>query len=613
MLISLMLQGCAKESSSEGGDDAKVEIVNVRFAFSMIPQRSQKATTRMDSAIVNPTALENGLEDARMLCFNSMPTSSSKKIGEMIEFKNLEDEIISSDTISGENTGTEVSEFRQVGVPVGTSHFGFYGNAPGATSTHEDRMKNGIIEVVGLSKSTYQGNSGIRFKPVQICSSVADFGGSAAGAKLLALLNELMAVTSTEAAPNDRWETVEDMYLNEAYQRMIELKTLSSQHVALMLAKVYMVVSQTPEGEPGRQLADAIKAKIASVCATAPTPKSLMVDLKKEYQDFPNDIHLPMGAARIAWDDTQKKFFVPPVQAYGKQMDIMSMNDYCYPMNLQYQVLSDIVASNTEVVLPVIEEGSTLPDQWQKLIDELYSGASKVVQPNTKSVAMKQQVNYAVGKLALKTRIATSDNMYDAKGKLVDVSKGFTLKGYIIGGQREVDYNFQPVEGSPEYAIYDIGLNGGPQHVQRHYYTEENFVLGLGTSPDKIIQVALELVNDGDDFQGADGVIVHGATFYLVANLSPKEGQNYTSGSIDQVFCRDRATTVTLTIEGGYPDTDGDGKPDPGLDEYGRVRPLKGLATATYGLPRLDIPKPTIGLSVNLSWEEGLWYDDIIL
>ena len=602
------LGSCSSEDAASSTEAAKLETVNVRFVFSMLPHHSQKAKTRMGDDVVNPSGIGEGIDNARLLCYNGTPTATSTKIGEMIEFKNLEDDVISS-----EGTSSEVSEFRQVGVPVGTTHFGFYGNATGASNTHEDRMKYGVIEVDGLSKSSYNGNSGIRFKPVRICTSEADFGGSAAGAKLLALLNELMAVTSAEAAPNDRWETVEEMNLNEAYQRMIELKTLSSQHVALMLAKVYMVVSQTPEGEPGRQLADAIKAKIASVCATAPTPKSLMVDLKKEYQDFPNDIHLPMGAARIAWDDTQKKFFVPPVQAYGKQMDIMSMNDYCYPMNLQYQVLSDIVASNTEVVLPVIEEGSTLPDQWQKLIDELYSGASKVVQPNTKSVAMKQQVNYAVGKLALKTRIATSDNMYDANGKLVDVSKGFTLKGYIIGGQREVDYNFQPVEGSPEYAIYDIGLNGGPQHVQRHYYTEENFVLGLGTSPDKIIQVALELVNDGDDFQGADGVIVHGATFYLVANLSPKEGQNYTSGSIDQVFCRDRATTVTLTIEGGYPDTDGDGKPDPGLDEYGRVRPLKGLATATYGLPRLDIPKPTVGLSVNLNWEEGLWYDDIIL
>jgi hypothetical protein len=498
-------------------------------------------------------------------------------------------------------------------VPVGTTHFGFYGKAPAASSTHEDRMKNGIIEVVGLSKSSYQGNSGIRFKPVQICKSAADFGGSAAGAKLLDLLNELMAVTSTEAAPNDRWETVEEINLNEAYQRMIELKTLSSQHVALMLAKVYKVVSQTPEGVPGRQLADAIKSKIASVCTTAPTPTSTMVDLQEEYQNFPTDIHLPMGAARITWDDAQKKFIVPDVQAYGKQFDIASMNDYCYPMNLQYQVLSDILASDTEVALPAIEGGSTLSEQWKELIDDLYSGASTVVQNSTKSVAMKQQVNYAVGKLALKTRIASSDNMYDAKGKLVDVTNGFTLKGYIIGGQREVDYNFQPVAGSKEFAIYDTGLNGGPQEVKRHDFTKENFVLGLGTSADKDIQIALELVNNGDDFQGADGVIVHGATFYLVANLAPKEGTNYTSGSLDQVFSRDKATTVTLTIEGGYPDTDGDGKPDTGLDDYGRPNPLKGLATATYGLPSLEIPKPTVGLSVNLNWEEGLWYDEIIL
>ena len=614
LVMSLMLLGCAKDGAggADGGDQ-QVEVVNVRFAFSMIPQHSHRAATRMDSAIVNPTALADGLEDARMLCFNGMPTSSSKKIGEMIEFKNLEDEIISSDTVSGETSGTEVSEFRQVGVPVGTTHFGFYGKAPAASSTHEDRMKNGIIEVVGLSKSSYQGNSGIRFKPVQICKSAADFGGSAAGAKLLDLLNELMAVTSTEAAPNDRWETAGEMNLNEAYQRMIELKTLSSQHVALMLAKVYLVVSQAPEGEPGRQLADAIKAKIASVCNTAPTLTSTMVDLKEEYQNFPSDIHLPMGAARITWDDTQKKFIVPDVQAYGKQLDIASMNDYCYPMNLQYQVLSDILASDTEVAMPAIEGGETLSEQWQDLIDNLYSGASTVVQQNTKSVAMKQQVNYAVGKLALKTRIASSDNMYDAKGKLVNVSNGFTLKGYIIGGQREVDYNFQPVAGSKEFAIYDTSLNGGPQEVKRHYYTKENFVLGLGTAADKDILIALELVNNGDDFQGADGVIVHGATFYLVANLVPHEGLNYSSGSIDQVFSRDKATTVTLTIEGGYPDTDGDGKPDPGVDEYGRVRPLKGLATATYGLPNLEIPKPTVGLSVNLSWEDGLWYEEIIL
>ena len=152
LVMSLMLLGCAKDGKDgAGGGDQQVEVVNVRFAFSMFSQHSHRAATRMDSAIVNPTALADGLEDARMLCFNGMPTSSSKKIGEMIEFKNLEDEIISSDTVSGETSGTEVSEFRQVGVPVGTTHFGFYGKAPAASSTHEDRMNNGIIEAPAAS------------------------------------------------------------------------------------------------------------------------------------------------------------------------------------------------------------------------------------------------------------------------------------------------------------------------------------------------------------------------------------------------------------------------------------------------------------------------------
>ncbi len=611
-MMSLLLLGCSREDGGGGDNGTKVEVVNVRFVFSMTPQRAHKATTRMDSVIANPTALTDGLEDARMLCFNGVPTASSTKIGEMIEFNTLEDDLISSDT-----TGTEVSEFRQVGVPVGTTHFGFYGSASGASRTHEDRMKYGIIEVEGLSKSSYQGNSGIHFKPVQICTSEADFGGSTVGANLFAFLNELMGVTSTGVAPHDCWETSDDLILQEAYKRMTELKTLSSQHVSLMLATVYKVVGAVSESAPGRPLADAILTKIASVCTTAPTSTSTMADLKEAYLGFPDDIHLPMGAARIAWDDTKKEFIVPDEQNYASQLDkqfsIMSMNDYCYPMNLQYQVLSDIVASDSIVAMPTSGTDTSLSDQWQHLIDSLYSGASSVVQKNTKSVAMKQQVNYAVGKLNLKTRIATGDVMYDATGQPVDVSNGFTLKGYIIGGQRMVDFNFQPVAGSKEYAIYDTDLNGGAQQVKRHVFTKENFVLGLGTSADKDIQIALELVNNGPEFEGADGVILHGATFYLVANLAPKEGQNYTSGSIDKVFSRDKATMVALTIEGGYPDTDGDGKPETGKDEYGRPKPLKGLATATYGLPKLENPIPTLGLSVNLSWEDGIWFEDIEL
>jgi len=99
--------------------------------------------------------------------------------------------------------------------------------------------------------------------------------------------------------------------------------------------------------------------------------------------------------------------------------------------------------------------------------------------------------------------------------------------------------------------------------------------------------MAVEVVNNGPAFQGADGIIVTGATFYLVANMVPTESPKYVAGSMDRILNKDRATQVNITIT--------------------------SLAQATYGLPNLEIPRPTVGLSVNLVWEEGLWFPDIPL
>jgi len=616
LLALVLLTACSSgEDAATGGGEEDVPTVKARFMFSFSGNVAgkHKQATRMGNDVVQGEGQDfRGISDVRMLCFNTYPQASSSKIGKMIEMNNSDENVID---VSAEN---ELSEFREVSIPIGTSYFGFYARATDQPRTHEERMRYGVIETVGLGRNTYQGNSGVRFRPVQICTSDEPLGGSAVGERLLALLNELMSITGPEAAPNDRWATVNNLYLNEAYQRMTELKTLSSFHVQTMLAAVNRIIHQPFADDQGRQLAAAIAAKIAAACTVAPAADSETIQLKDDYQGFPDDIHLPAGAARIEWDQAQGRYVIPDVQAYGKQLNIMSVNDYCYPMNLQYQVLSNILASDQMVLQDAIADSTgTAPASegqanWKKLIDSLYQNANPVVTQTTQSVAMAQEVNYAVGRLALRARIST-DNIYDAKGRLVDVTNGFTLKGYIVGGQREVDYNFQPVAGSREYAIYDTDLNGGSQLLKRHDFTDYNYILGLGTAADKNIYLAMELVNNGQDFQGADGVIAHGATFYLVADLAPSEGTNYTTGSLDQIFCRDKATQVNLTINGGWPDKNGDGVPDPDLDSQGRPKPLTGLATATYGMPRLDVPRPTVGLSVNLRWEEGLWYEDIIL
>ena len=222
------------------------------------------------------------------------------------------------------------------------------------------------------------------------------------------------------------------------------------------------------------------------------------------------------------------------------------------------------------------------------MITNGYAGADKVVKPTTQSVAMVKQVEYSVGRLALYSRIGIDHSILDANGKTDSVTdETFTLKGYIIGGQRKADYDFLPVISSRTYAIYDTDLNGGVQNLRRRNFTQLDYILGLGTPANKPILVALELVNNGPAFQGADGLIATGATFYVVANMNPEDGTNYSSGSLDKIFSKDRATLVKITIN--------------------------SLANATYGLPNLEIPRPTLGISVNLAWGEGLWFDDVEL
>ena len=89
-------------------------------------------------------------------------------------------------------------------------------------------------------------------------------------------------------------------------------------------------------------------------------------------------------------------------------------------------------------------------------------------------------------------------------------------------------------------------------------------------------------------------------------------------GEYDLQICGNAFKSDSLAVSGGSSepgvvmvgiDKDGDGVPDPDLDDKGQPKPLNGLATATYGMPNLDISRPTLGLSVDLWWEEGIWYD----
>lgn len=596
LMAVLLTVGCSSDEDLNGA----VPVVTAQLNFSL-PSRivgvRHPNSTRMTDNVVQEGGKDEefrGITDVQLLCFDQYPTATSNKLGGMIDINTKEAEELNP-------TEEDYSLCQQIEIPVGTSYFSFYASATEELTPeekelykdqHERRMHFGAIETAGLSKSTYHGNGGIRFKPVQICTSTDPLGGSDIGKDLLQLLNDLMEIIDPAG----------NLYLNEAYQRLTEFSTLSSYNVQTMLGFILKLVNQKAPDNQGSQSVSAVTAKITSCCAKDEKQKPIadiengVIELKEAYQGFPADIHLPDGAARIKWNSEKGKFEVPDKQEYGNDLTVTSVNDYVYPISLEYQVFSNILASEEMVILKQNDEGEAVPlddedkyESWQDLIENGYKGASSTVRPTTQSVAMVRQVEYAVGRLSVRSKIARQE-IKDANGKSVDVlNYPPTLKGYVVGSQREVDYDLQPVTTSRTYAIYDTDLNGDAPHtVNQWNWTDTDYILGFSTSADQSILVALELVNNAQDFQGADGVIAHGATFYLVANLNPKDdGEHYQSGTLDRVFIKDYFTNVNITIN--------------------------SLASATYGLPNLDIPRPTVGLSVDLRWEDGLWYPEVPL
>ena len=123
----------------------------------------------------------------------------------------------------------------------------------------------------------------------------------------------------------------------------------------------------------------------------------------------------------------------------------------------------------------------------------------------------------------------------------------------------------------------------------------------LETVENTSVYVAVELINKGADFQGVDGVVPAGCKFYLVAELNPS-ADNTTEGSMvtssestgHKVFKQDFKTFANFTIAQGNP---------------GSTSNIKGLAAAYNTIPDLRTPQLELGLSVDLTWQQGVRFD----
>lgn len=104
------------------------------------------------------------------------------------------------------------------------------------------------------------------------------------------------------------------------------------------------------------------------------------------------------------------------------------------------------------------------------------------------------------------------------------------------------------------------------------------------------VYFALELTNNsGTDFYGNDGLIAAGMKFYLIGELDPEAGTGVTTpyGTTPQsVFRMDYKTKANVTIS--------------------------SLKNAYVTIPDLRASQLVLGLSVDLTWEQGKVFDVVI-
>ena len=571
-LAGAFLVSCSSDDSVADNPTYNGETVKTQFTIAL----PGSINTRMTSANVQDAGYADflGIRNIKLLPFAATPTATSTTNGSVVSLTDI--------TALEANNNSKV--YSDVAINVGTTNFLFYGQA-----NKDDGFDNGKLVKTEYSSAV----SDITFTPAQIISSTAACGGSTKGQAVIALLN---TVAQTEG-----WSTATNVKLKNFYDKFITLKAGSSQAAKETLEDLYQGLEDFATGTEGTvqadlDLATAIKTAIEN--AGCDVDDDGILTLPSAAQGYPEDLNLPRGAARILWDADEEAFADNTTAENAALFNVARLTSYVYPASLQYFVSSTLKAADQTMTT-----GGKFPSDtystWEEVI-AAYTGvsAASVVSATTRSIAIVDEIQYGVGRLDASVAKLPA-TMYDYNGDEVDASNGYTLTAVIIGGQKAVDWKFNQttVADAPSYTIYDKSTVQST--ITASAASQTNYTLALESKAEEAVYVALEFTNNGDDFVGKDGEIIPaGATFYLIGQLNPKstkEGEvTQPSGkTITNVFLQDYKTIATFTIAAG---------------NEGETN-ITGLGSATNTIPDLRTPKMELGLSVNLTWEQGITFN----
>ena len=586
---------CSSDSiEPTGGSGVTGQVVKTQFAIN-IPYGGNSSTnqakkvTRMTDDMTQQNNHFRGISDIVLLTFNGNPsTAGNTKATSIIEI--------------GTDANAYAQEenrklYRDIEIPVGTSHMLFYGRA--TRKSGDTDFQAGKITNVG-TKTTEKVLANISHELTPI-NSTANFTADADADKIIDALNTIAKAKVTEGK-DYTWATIgnettlptwltenEKKFLAVRYNEFTKLKAGSKTSVVEFIKNLKTaLVGET--GEPTIPAERKLTKEIYDKCVAALGAI--------ESINFPGKFNLPDGVASLSWIAGESKFaYNAPENVTIGTGNFINYQKICYPAELSYFVNTTTMVSDKDM--------SNLNDfpaynDWTNPTGANWTGKNfdeKAVENSTKTVGLKAPVQYSVAvlKSTVRCNAATlEDNAKEAgsfdKNQQISVpTNGFKVTGILIGGQpASVDWKYEPAStGSFANTIYDKEMNGSMAAKNEASASNANYTLVFDNKKSDTqspVYVTIELENNsGQAFYGKDGIIQKNTKFYLVGQLNPNKTGLTNPNSVNRVFVQDYVTTANFNI------TD--------------------LKSAYNCIPDLRTSGINVGLAVDLDWKSGITFD----
>lgn len=391
-----------------------------------------------------------------------------------------------------------------------------------------------------------------------------------------------------------------------------------------------------------------ISTDVLTSAGLASADYTALISDSKSLSDFPDQIfRLPPGATILQYkakdgENVKNEYaYVDQVPTYAMgNGNAFDPNNYMYPAELCYFGNSPIRVSNDTHEVSSYPDGATVWSTDASWSSDWKAGAGQGhVLSSTRSVAMKDNINYGTSMLVTtvqyKTGVTTlKDNNSglhagEADNEITVTDGILQLTGVLVGGQaQEVGWNYLPKGDNPFVCmVYDDQLPSTavptPTGKQNYTLVWDNWNQASKGAKQNIVYVALQFKNNtGKDFWGQNNVIRSGSTFYIIGALDPDTQPTTGTWASATDYETDKSKGITWPTAYALPPYDATNGTTIKerrifIQDYKTTANFvinqNSLKYALVSVPDLRSSQITLGLSVDLTWEQGLNFENVVV